>query len=195
MIYYYLPILFPLCNVSQTSVNIFRPEEDQKFERSTLGSSFFLLVWPPRSQSLLIMVWCSSKTDHRLRIPLDSGPIFWLANFTVRRWSGPPFFLPPPESPGLPVPCSLPVSSLSFTSSPSVSFSRPPPFPPQQRLIPRRPFSGVPLRWTQQIKQPAPGGGSGAPRSWRVTALCGWWYLALVWVWGGVEDGAPRDCP
>ena len=22
------------------------------------------------------MVWCSSKTEHRLRIPLDSGPIF-----------------------------------------------------------------------------------------------------------------------
>ena len=38
-------------------------------------SSFLLLVRSPRSQSLLIMVWCSSKTEHRLRLPLDSGPI------------------------------------------------------------------------------------------------------------------------
>ena len=37
--------------------------------------SFFLLVRPPRSQSLLIMGWCSSILEHRLRIPLDSGPI------------------------------------------------------------------------------------------------------------------------
>ena len=36
---------------------------------------FLLLVQSPRSQSLLIMVWCSSKTEHRLRLPLDSGPI------------------------------------------------------------------------------------------------------------------------
>ena len=34
-----------------------------------------LLVRPPRSQSLLIMGWCSSIPEHRLRIPLDSGPI------------------------------------------------------------------------------------------------------------------------
>ena len=39
---------------------------------------FFLLVQPPRSQSLLIMGWCSSIPEHRLRIPLDSGPIFSL---------------------------------------------------------------------------------------------------------------------
>ena len=37
---------------------------------------FFLLVRPPRSQRLPIMVWCSSKTGHRRRRPLDSGPIF-----------------------------------------------------------------------------------------------------------------------
>ena len=35
----------------------------------------FLLVRPPRSQSLLIMGWCSSIPEHRLWIPLDSGPI------------------------------------------------------------------------------------------------------------------------
>ena len=39
----------------------------------------FLLVRPPRSQSLLIMGWCSSIPEHRLRIPLDSGPIFSLS--------------------------------------------------------------------------------------------------------------------
>ena len=88
--------------------------------------SFFLLVRPPRSQSLLIMVWCSSKTEHRLRISLDSGPIFSLAIFTVRRWSVSPFFLSPLESPRFPVPCSSPVSSLSFASSPSVLFNPPP---------------------------------------------------------------------
>ena len=27
---------------------------------------FFFLVWPPRSQSLLIMGWCSSIPEHRL---------------------------------------------------------------------------------------------------------------------------------
>ena len=36
------------------------------------------------------------------------------------------------------------------------------------------------------------GGGVPAPRVLGVTALCGWWYLALVWVWGGVEEGALR---
>ena len=40
---------------------------------------FFLLVEPPRSQSLLIMGWCSSILEHRLRLPLDSGPIFNLS--------------------------------------------------------------------------------------------------------------------
>ena len=35
----------------------------------------FLLVRSPRSQRLLVMVWCSSKTEHRRRRPLDSGPI------------------------------------------------------------------------------------------------------------------------
>ena len=28
--------------------------------------SFFLWVWPPRFQSLLIMGWCYSKPEHRL---------------------------------------------------------------------------------------------------------------------------------
>ena len=41
--------------------------------------SFFLLVRPPRSQSLLIMGWCSSIPEHRLRLHLDSGPIFNLS--------------------------------------------------------------------------------------------------------------------
>ena len=161
--------------------------------------SFFLLVRPPRSRRLLIMVWCSSKTEHRRRLPLDSGPIFRLAIFTVRRWSlVPPSFYPSPESPGFPVPCSSPVSSLSCTSSPSVSFSPPPPpsFPPQQRLkIPRRPFSGVLLRWTQQIKTARSRGGSGAPRSWCHRPM----RLAVlgfgVGFGGGVEDGAPRNIP
>ena len=36
---------------------------------------FLLLVWPRRSQSLLINWWCSSIPEHRLWIPLDSGPI------------------------------------------------------------------------------------------------------------------------
>ena len=44
---------------------------------------FFLLVRPPRSQSLLIMGWCSSIPNHRLRLPLDSGPIFSLS---LLRW-------------------------------------------------------------------------------------------------------------
>ena len=38
--------------------------------------SFFLLVRPPRPQRLPIMVWCYSKTGHRRKRPLDSGPIF-----------------------------------------------------------------------------------------------------------------------
>ena len=28
--------------------------------------SFFLLVWPPRFQSLLIMGWCDSIPEHRI---------------------------------------------------------------------------------------------------------------------------------
>ena len=40
-------------------------------------NTFFLLVRPPRSQSLLIMGWCSSIPEHRLRIPLDYGPIYF----------------------------------------------------------------------------------------------------------------------
>ena len=53
-----------------------------KSVRSTTASAsasasylFFLLVRPPRSQILLIMGWCSSIPEHRLWIPLDSGPI------------------------------------------------------------------------------------------------------------------------
>ena len=37
------------------------------------------------------------------------------------------------------------------------------------------------------------GWGVPAPRVLGVTALCGWWYLALVWVLGGVEDGAQQN--
>ena len=37
--------------------------------------SFFLLVRPPMSQSLLIMGWCSSIPEHRLRLHIGSGTI------------------------------------------------------------------------------------------------------------------------
>ena len=36
------------------------------FGPSSFFLSFFLWVWPPRFQSLLIMVWCYSKPEHRL---------------------------------------------------------------------------------------------------------------------------------
>ena len=36
----------------------------------------------------------------------------------------------------------------------------------------------------RQPNQKCPLLGSGAPRLWCVTALCGWWYLAWVWVGG-----------
>ena len=40
-------------------------------------SFFFFFSFGPVSKvpTLLIMVWCSSKTEHRRRVPLDSGPI------------------------------------------------------------------------------------------------------------------------
>ena len=156
---------------------------------------FFLLVRPPRSQRLLIMVWCSSKTEHRLRLPLDSGPIFRLAIFTIRRGSlVPPSFYPTPESPGFPVPCSSPVSSLSFSSSPSVSFSRPPP-----PLLPSPAAFNSPtsvLRWPPPVdatNQTARSRmGVLAPR---VLGVSPPYAVGGTWLWcgfgGGVEDGAP----
>ena len=137
-------------------------------------SFFFILVRPPRSQSLLIMVWCSSKTEHRLRIPLDSGPIFLrLTIFTVRRWYGSPFFLPPP----LNLPGSLFPAIRPFPLSPLPPLrpchlvASPPPFPSPAAF---NSLSSV-LRWpplvdaTNQTAR-SQGGGSGAPRSWCVTA-------------------------
>ena len=44
--------------------------------------------------------------------------------------------------------------------------------------------SGGLLRWMPNKSTSARSGGSGAPRFWCVTALCGWWYLAWVWVGG-----------
>ena len=41
---------------------------------SNVSPFSFLLVRPPMSQSLLIMGWCSSIPEHRLRLHLDSGP-------------------------------------------------------------------------------------------------------------------------
>ena len=48
---------------------------------SYIGGIFFLLVWPPRSQSLLIMGWCSSIPKHRLWLPLDSVPFYVLVSY------------------------------------------------------------------------------------------------------------------
>ena len=42
---------------------------------ANFDAHFFLLVRPPMSQSLLVMGWCSSIPEHRLRLHLDSGPI------------------------------------------------------------------------------------------------------------------------
>ena len=53
-------------------------EDYQRVWENWQGASsffFFLLVRPPRPQSLLIMGWWSSIPEHRLWIPLDSGPI------------------------------------------------------------------------------------------------------------------------
>ena len=43
--------------------------------------SFFLLVWPLRFQSLLIIGWCYSIPKHRLRLPLDSVPFYVLVSY------------------------------------------------------------------------------------------------------------------
>ena len=97
-------------------------------------------------------------------------------------------FPPLPDSPGFPVPYSSPFSSL-YTLLPirPCHFVAPPPPPPQQRLIPRHPSGGFlrrppPVDATQINKCQLRG--SGAPRFWCVTALCGWWYLDWVWVEG-----------
>ena len=97
--------------------------------------SFFLLVWPPRSQSLLIMGWCSSIPEHRLWLPLDSVPYIKCTIFTVRWWFWYPClylsflfpFLPPPWFSRVPCPLQFDrFLSVSFASSPSMSLVTPP---------------------------------------------------------------------
>ena len=106
--------------------------------------------------------------------------------------SGPPLSSISPPSQILPDSLSPAVRPfplfLSFVSSPPVAFSLP--SPPQQRLIPRRPSGGL-LRWTPTK---CPLLGSGAPHADVLPpyAAGGTWLGCGL---GGVEDGAPRDCP
>ena len=82
-----------------------------------------LEVWPPRFQSLLIMGWCSSKPEHRLRLPLDSVPMFNFLCIPLRDGSGTFLFPPSNSHPGFCPPeysCLLSPFVL-FSSSPSIN--------------------------------------------------------------------------
>ena len=87
----------------------------------------------------------------------------------------------------------FPICILCFLSVRVIS--RP---PPQQRLISRRPSGGF-LRWPLPVdanqSKSARSGGVPAPRVFGVSppyAVGGTW---LEYGLGGVEDGAPRNCP
>ena len=89
---------------------------------------FFLLVWPPRFQSLLIMGWCYYIPEHRLWLPLDSVPFYVLVSYV-----------------------NLPVYLRSLEKEYALIF-RPAPFRPtgatgpQWRLLPRSLFRSWCLR-------------------------------------------------
>ena len=81
----------------------------------TLTTSFLLWVRSLGSQSLLIMGWCSSIPEHRLWIPLDSVPIYFLGYYLYRPmvvWS------PRLSTPSLNLPGSLFPAVRPFPLSP-----------------------------------------------------------------------------
>ena len=150
----------------------------------------FLLVRPPRSQSLLIMGWCSSIPEHRLWIPLDSIPIFKDSMFPVRDEFG-SFLLPPSEiRPGALLSRTSCPSPLSFRPFSLLSvrnrvFSRPPPVsdpPHRPSPIVRPPASYQPSGSVRPMSS------YGSPTQRPICRLApppnlyGWWYLAWVWV-------------
>ena len=105
----------------------------------------------------------------------------------------PPAPLPPPS---LILPGSLslavrpfPLFLFPFASSPSVSFSRPPP-----PAVSDHPSS---FRWTPPVdsssgRRPMSSPGLQRPVCRFVSNLCGWWYLAWVWVEGRGRYRPPR---
>ena len=66
------------------------------------------------------MGWCSSRTEHRLWLPLDSVPIFKILCIPFRDGSGPFLFTPLQDSPGFLPFRSFPVSSLFPSYMPSL---------------------------------------------------------------------------
>ena len=120
---------------------------------------FSLLVRPPMSQSLLIMGWYSSIPEHRLRLHLDSGPIFNLSLLRLgynpvylrlsRVWSifftpSPPRSTPPhwshwiPVTPPPPSPPPIPCLTPMLPPLPAPLFPPPPCLlspPPSPRFL------------------------------------------------------------
>ena len=104
------------------------------------------LVWPPGSQSLLIMGWCISIPEHRLWIPLDCVPIVKDSMFPVRDDLG-SFLFPPSEI----CPCAL-FFSTSYPSPLRSSFSL---LYVHKRVFSRRPpVSGPPHRPSPIVRLP-----------------------------------------
>ena len=145
--------------------------------RIVIFLSFFLWIWSPGRPSLSIIGWYYIYNPMVVLVP----PVSLSLPFS-------PFY-PLPEVSR--VPCPLQFArflSVSFASSPSVSLVAPPPTSPAAFDSPSSVWWVPPVASSggrKQINSPLWGWGSGALRFWCVTALCGWWYLALVWV-GGV---------
>ena len=141
------------------------------------------------------MGWCSSKPEHRLWLPLDSVPIFKILCIPFRDGSGPFLFPPSKIHPGScpPEHSRLLSPFVLFASSPSIdAYSA----APLQCIVPPivRPPSSVRLRATNPpapadqcpllVSRPSvPYAGLHPPPP----DLCGWWYLAWVWVGGAKE--------
>ena len=116
---------------------------------------------------------------------------------TVQWWfCSPPLlpFPPPPRFSRVPCPLQFACSSR-FPLPPLRSCHLVAPSP-----SPAASDSPLSVRWAppadsssgRQPNQKCPLLGSGAPRFWCVTALCGWWYLAWVWVGGLRRRRPPR---
>ena len=92
------------------------------------------------------MGWCCSKPEHRLRLPLDSVPMFKFLCIPFRDGSGPFLFPPSKSHPGsCPPEHSLLLSPfVLFAFSPSITRIQPPPSsvwsPPSS--VPYRPSAG-----------------------------------------------------
>ena len=145
-------------------------------------------VWPPRSLSLLIIGWCDSIPEHRIRRPLDSVPMFKFLFVSPSVMVLVTSFFPLQYSPGFVPSRAYFRSPLSFRPFCLLSvhirvFSRPPPAASGTSSSFRRKVYSHPADGRPKF---SPGFLSHDPMQVCTLPpdLCEWWYLDWVWVEG-----------